>query len=157
MIIMYFDFLERLNELTRNSRLSTCAGILWNLSSKDNLKQKLARETLPELTEKILLPLTEKECDGELSPSEGEIYYNTTGCLRYALIPMSRRSFSTSDRTQTSEDNAIAELILVSRSLVLSLSPLQKSELGERKDPPADERNAKARGFAGELHQSLPR
>lgn len=61
-----------------------CAGILWNLSSKDNLKQKLARETLPDLTERILIPLSDSR-DSEnmqLSPSEAEIFYNTTGCLR---------------------------------------------------------------------------
>ncbi|XP_068578536.1 plakophilin-3a isoform X2 [Cebidichthys violaceus] len=59
-------------------------GILWNLSSKDNLKEKLARETLPELTDKILIPLTgggESESIQQ-SPSEADIFYNTTGCLR---------------------------------------------------------------------------
>lgn len=64
--------------------LCVCAGILWNLSSKDNLKQKLARETLPELTEKILIPLSScGDSDNiQLSPSEAEILYNTMGCLR---------------------------------------------------------------------------
>ncbi|KAG7245452.1 hypothetical protein INR49_010903 [Caranx melampygus] len=59
-------------------------GILWNLSSKDNLKEKLARETLPELTEKILIPLSGggDSLDVNLSPSEADIFYNTTGCLR---------------------------------------------------------------------------
>ncbi|XP_051545069.1 plakophilin-3-like isoform X2 [Myxocyprinus asiaticus] len=59
-------------------------GILWNLSSKDNLKERLARETLPELTDKILIPLSgtgEQEII-ELSPSESDIFFNTTGCLR---------------------------------------------------------------------------
>ncbi|XP_037624113.1 plakophilin-3a isoform X3 [Sebastes umbrosus] len=59
-------------------------GILWNLSSKDNLKEKLARETLPELTERILIPLSGTG-DSEViqqSPSEADIFYNTTGCLR---------------------------------------------------------------------------
>lgn len=73
-----------------------CAGILWNLSSKDNLKEKLAKETLSDLTEKILVPLAaieveqaEKSCDedavkiSKLSPSHVEIFCNTTGCLRY--------------------------------------------------------------------------
>ncbi|KAK2867439.1 hypothetical protein Q8A67_025556 [Cirrhinus molitorella] len=59
-------------------------GILWNLSSKDNLKERLARETLPQLTERILIPLsgTEEQDVIELSPSESDIFYNTTGCLR---------------------------------------------------------------------------
>ncbi|TRY95332.1 hypothetical protein DNTS_034095 [Danionella cerebrum] len=59
-------------------------GILWNLSSKDNLKERLAREILPELTEKILIPLsgTGDQDIIELSPSESDIFFNTTGCLR---------------------------------------------------------------------------
>ncbi|XP_067356087.1 plakophilin-3a isoform X2 [Channa argus] len=59
-------------------------GILWNLSSKDNLKEKLARETLSELTNKVLIPLTSVNDSNNisLSPSEADIFYNTTGCLR---------------------------------------------------------------------------
>ncbi|KAF0041016.1 hypothetical protein F2P81_006914 [Scophthalmus maximus] len=59
-------------------------GILWNLSSKDNLKEKLAREILPELTEKILIPMSGGGDAEEisLSSSEADIFYNTTGCLR---------------------------------------------------------------------------
>lgn len=56
-----------------------CAGVLWNLSSRDNLKEKLSKEALSELTEKVLVPL----CSSiPLSPSERDIFYNTTGCLR---------------------------------------------------------------------------
>ncbi|MGH0173003.1 UNVERIFIED_CONTAM: hypothetical protein FKN15_077553 [Acipenser sinensis] len=55
-------------------------GILWNLSSKDNLKDKLASETLPELTEHVLVPLSQS--GNQQSASESEIFYNTTGCLR---------------------------------------------------------------------------
>ncbi|KAM7003010.1 plakophilin-3a isoform 2-T2 [Tautogolabrus adspersus] len=70
---------ENDDELRKN-----ITGILWNLSSKDNLKEKLARETLPELTERILIP---QSGGGDVdyiqqSPSETEIFYNTTGCLR---------------------------------------------------------------------------
>uniref|UniRef100_A0A668A7T1 Plakophilin 3a n=1 Tax=Myripristis murdjan TaxID=586833 RepID=A0A668A7T1_9TELE len=59
-------------------------GILWNLSSKDNLKEKLARETLPELTERILIPLASSGDSEAISqtPSEADIFYNTSGCLR---------------------------------------------------------------------------
>nr|XP_046249759.1 plakophilin-3-like [Scatophagus argus]XP_046249844.1 plakophilin-3-like [Scatophagus argus] len=57
----------------------TITGVLWNLSSRDNLKEKLSKEALSELTEKILIPL----CNNiPLSPSERDIFYNTTGCLR---------------------------------------------------------------------------
>ncbi|XP_029993011.1 plakophilin-3a isoform X2 [Sphaeramia orbicularis] len=59
-------------------------GIFWNLSSKDTLKEKLAKETLPELTERILIPLSGSDDSDSLhqSPSEADIFYNTTGCLR---------------------------------------------------------------------------
>ncbi|XP_076026086.1 plakophilin-3a isoform X2 [Genypterus blacodes] len=70
---------EQDNELQKN-----ITGILWNLSSKDNLKEKLARETLPELTERILIPLSGGGDSDVIkqSPSEADIFYNTTGCLR---------------------------------------------------------------------------
>ncbi|KAL7858246.1 hypothetical protein AOLI_G00183480 [Acnodon oligacanthus] len=70
---------EQDDELRKN-----ITGILWNLSSKDNLKEKLAREALPKLTEEILVPLSgtgEREII-EHTPSEADIFYNTTGCLR---------------------------------------------------------------------------
>ena len=76
--------------LTRPWCVYVCvyAGILWNLSSKDNLKDKLARETLPELTEKVLIPLSGGGDTEDIyqSASEADIYYNTTGCLRWASI-----------------------------------------------------------------------
>lgn len=57
----------------------TITGVLWNLSSRDNLKEKLAVEALPPLTENILVSLCKSI---PLSPSEREIFNNTTGCLR---------------------------------------------------------------------------
>lgn len=57
----------------------TITGVLWNLSSRDNLKEKLCKEALSELTDKILVPL----CNSiPLSPPERDIFYNTSGCLR---------------------------------------------------------------------------
>ncbi|XP_016309903.1 plakophilin-3-like isoform X2 [Sinocyclocheilus anshuiensis] len=59
-------------------------GILWNLSSKDSLKERLAREGLSELTERVLVPLSGRGDAGVIqqSASEADIFYNTTGCLR---------------------------------------------------------------------------
>ncbi|XP_057694284.1 plakophilin-3-like [Corythoichthys intestinalis] len=54
-------------------------GVLWNLSSRDNLKEKLCREALSELSSKVLIPLC---ASVPLSPSEKDIFNNTTGCLR---------------------------------------------------------------------------
>ncbi|XP_077419355.1 plakophilin-3-like [Vanacampus margaritifer] len=54
-------------------------GVLWNLSSRDNLKEKLCREALSELSSKVLIPLC---ASVPLSPSEKDIFNNSSGCLR---------------------------------------------------------------------------
>lgn len=74
----------------------TYAGILWNLSSKESLKERLASETLSTLSEKILVPLAAKqkekadvekdEQSSSESHSETEIFCNTTGCLRCSSL-----------------------------------------------------------------------
>ncbi|XP_061878085.1 plakophilin-3-like [Entelurus aequoreus] len=54
-------------------------GVLWNLSSRDNLKEKLCREALGDLSNKVLIPL----CGSiPLSPSEKDVFSNATGCFR---------------------------------------------------------------------------
>lgn len=71
------------NTPTVISLLCNCAGILWNLSSKDTLKDKLAKEVLGDLTDKVLVPLSGLPVsDSTLTASEKDIFYNTTGCLR---------------------------------------------------------------------------
>lgn len=64
-----------------------CTGILWNLSSSDNLKDRLARDTLEQLTDTVLVPLSGLGGSGVIqqNPSEAEIFYNSTGFLRYVL------------------------------------------------------------------------
>ncbi|RVE71757.1 hypothetical protein OJAV_G00054750 [Oryzias javanicus] len=65
-------------------------GILWNLSSKDKLKEKVAKEAVVELSAKILEPLRdilmeESEKNSDDPPEkipDLEIFLNTTGCLR---------------------------------------------------------------------------
>ncbi|XP_043080879.1 plakophilin-1 [Puntigrus tetrazona] len=53
-------------------------GLLWNLSSADELKPELIKTALPLLTESVVVPYnfwTNKHIDSE-------VFYNTTGCLR---------------------------------------------------------------------------
>ncbi|XP_041652649.1 plakophilin-3a isoform X2 [Cheilinus undulatus] len=94
---------ENDDELRKN-----ITGILWNLSSKDNLKDKLARETLHELTDKILIPQSGGgEADYmQQSPSEAEIFYNTTGCLR------NLSSVSEKTRQQMRETHGLVESLV---------------------------------------------
>ncbi|KAL1249641.1 hypothetical protein QQF64_020646 [Cirrhinus molitorella] len=57
-------------------------GLLWNLSSADNLKPALIGSALPQLTESIVVPYnlyTDSSTNKLIDP---EVFYNTTGCLR---------------------------------------------------------------------------
>lgn len=62
----------------------SCAGILWNLSSSDHLKDRLARDTLEQLTDLVLSPLSGAGGPPliQQNASEAEIFYNATGFLR---------------------------------------------------------------------------
>uniref|UniRef100_A0A8C8LX22 Plakophilin 3 n=1 Tax=Oncorhynchus tshawytscha TaxID=74940 RepID=A0A8C8LX22_ONCTS len=94
---------ENDDELRKN-----ITGILWNLSSKDNLKEKLAKETLAELTEMILIPLSGSG-DSEViqqSPSEVDIFYNATGCLR------NLSSVNEKTRRQMRETNGLVDALV---------------------------------------------
>lgn len=61
-------------------------GILWNLSSSDHLKDRLARDTLEQLTDLVLSPLSGAGGPPliQQNASEAEIFYNATGFLRCA-------------------------------------------------------------------------
>ncbi|KAM9302095.1 plakophilin-3 [Gastrophryne carolinensis] len=70
---------EQDDELRKN-----VTGILWNLSSSDNLKARLARDTLSPLTDRVLIPLSGSSGSSliQQNASEAEIFYNATGFLR---------------------------------------------------------------------------
>ncbi|XP_040193666.1 plakophilin-1 [Rana temporaria] len=60
-------------------------GLLWNLSSTDQLKEELVREALPVLNECVVIPFsgwTENSVPGQKSNMHPEIFFNATGCLR---------------------------------------------------------------------------
>lgn len=57
-------------------------GLLWNLSSADELKGELTATVLPVLTENVVVPFTcwsDKSTNNNIHP---DVYYNATGCLR---------------------------------------------------------------------------
>ncbi|XP_073679422.1 plakophilin-1 [Garra rufa] len=57
-------------------------GLLWNLSSADDLKPELIKNALPQLSESIVVPhnsLADSDTNRHIDP---EVFYNTTGCLR---------------------------------------------------------------------------
>ncbi|MBN3293045.1 PKP1 protein, partial [Polypterus senegalus] len=59
-------------------------GLLWNLSSHDDLKSRMINVVLPSLTENVVLPFV--GCPEERIPANNkmdpEIFFNATGCLR---------------------------------------------------------------------------
>ncbi|KAK5622461.1 hypothetical protein CRENBAI_003236 [Crenichthys baileyi] len=54
-------------------------GLLWNLSSADNLKPDLLKNALSVLTERVILPYTTSPSDTVKDP---DVFFHTTGCLR---------------------------------------------------------------------------
>ncbi|XP_019732630.1 plakophilin-2 [Hippocampus comes] len=61
------------------------AGLLWNLSSHDLLKESLSREALPVLTQAVLVPssgISEGENPKHELLADDAAFHNATGCLR---------------------------------------------------------------------------
>ncbi len=59
-----------------------CSGLLWNLSSADELKPELIRNVMPLLTESVVVPYNfyiDSNTNKHIDP---EVFYNVTGCLR---------------------------------------------------------------------------
>ncbi|XP_066456418.1 plakophilin-1 [Eleutherodactylus coqui] len=60
-------------------------GLLWNLSSTDQLKQELVKEALPVLNECVVIPYSgwaDNSMFGQKSSLDPETFFNATGCLR---------------------------------------------------------------------------
>ncbi|XP_062839169.1 plakophilin-2 [Anolis carolinensis] len=60
-------------------------GLLWNLSSNDQLKHLLIREALKPLTETVLIPYSgwpDRDYTKSSIIPDPDIFYNATGCLR---------------------------------------------------------------------------
>ncbi|XP_056413718.1 plakophilin-1 isoform X2 [Hyla sarda] len=60
-------------------------GLLWNLSSTEQLKDELVKEALPVLNECVVMPFaggTDNSMSGQKSSLDPEIFFNATGCLR---------------------------------------------------------------------------
>ncbi|XP_074774206.1 plakophilin-3 isoform X2 [Athene noctua] len=132
-------------------------GILWNLSSSDNLKDRLARDTLEQLTDLVLVPLSGLGGSGVIqqNPSEAEIFYNSTGFLRnlssasqqtrqkmrecHGLVDSMIHYVNSSLEVGKSEDKSVENAVCVLRNLSYRLydemppSSLQRLE-GHRRN-----------------------
>lgn len=56
-------------------------GLLWNLSSTDELKEELIMDALPVLADRVIIPFSGNSnvCREPVDP---EVFFNATGCLR---------------------------------------------------------------------------
>lgn len=58
-------------------------GLLWNLSSADELKEELIATALPALTENVVVPFTcwsDSCANNNIHP---DVFHGATGCLRW--------------------------------------------------------------------------
>ncbi|XP_052450778.1 plakophilin-1 isoform X2 [Carassius gibelio] len=81
-----FEGIEAILTLLRNTNIietqKHLTGLLWNLSSADKLKPKLIRNAMPLLTERVVVPYNFWTDSSTNKPTDPEVFYNTTNCLR---------------------------------------------------------------------------
>ncbi|KAF7652280.1 hypothetical protein LDENG_00098810 [Lucifuga dentata] len=74
--------LQLLKETDSTETQKQITGLLWNLSSSDELKEELIATALPVLTESVVVPFTcwsDSSANNNIHP---DVFYNATGCLR---------------------------------------------------------------------------
>ncbi|XP_033943968.1 plakophilin-1 [Pseudochaenichthys georgianus] len=74
--------LQLLKESDSTETQKQITGLLWNLSSADELKQELIATALPALTQNVVEPFTcwsDKSTNNNIHP---DVFYSATGCLR---------------------------------------------------------------------------
>ncbi|KAF3860492.1 hypothetical protein F7725_000747 [Dissostichus mawsoni] len=74
--------LQLLKESDSTETQKQITGLLWNLSSADELKKELIATALPALTENVVEPFTcwsDKSTNNNIHP---DVFYSATGCLR---------------------------------------------------------------------------
>lgn len=74
--------LQLLKETDSTETQKQVTGLLWNLSSTDELKSELIATALPALTDNVIVPFTcwsDNTANNNIHP---EVFYNATGCLR---------------------------------------------------------------------------
>nr|XP_019951898.1 PREDICTED: plakophilin-1 [Paralichthys olivaceus] len=74
--------LQLLKETDSTETQKQITGLLWNLSSADEMKGELTATALPALTENVVVPLTCWSDDSANNNIHPDVFYNATGCLR---------------------------------------------------------------------------
>uniref|UniRef100_A0A3P8UKA8 Plakophilin 1 n=1 Tax=Cynoglossus semilaevis TaxID=244447 RepID=A0A3P8UKA8_CYNSE len=74
--------LQLLKDTDSTETQKQITGLLWNLSSADELKGELTATALPALTENVVVPFTcwsDNSANNNIHP---DVFFNATGCLR---------------------------------------------------------------------------
>ncbi|XP_068186501.1 plakophilin-1 [Antennarius striatus] len=74
--------LQLLKETDSTETQKQITGLLWNLSSADELKPELIGAALPALTENVVVPFTCWSDSTAYNNIHEDVFYNATGCLR---------------------------------------------------------------------------
>ncbi|XP_035760102.1 plakophilin-1-like, partial [Neolamprologus brichardi] len=74
--------LQLLKETDSTETQKQITGLLWNLSSADELKEELAATALPALTQHVVVPYTSLSDTGPSSYIDPSVFNCATGCLR---------------------------------------------------------------------------
>ncbi|XP_071332427.1 plakophilin-1 [Trachinotus anak] len=74
--------LQLLKETDSTETQKQITGLLWNLSSSDELKEELSMTALPALTENVVVPFNGWSDNSTNNNIHPDVFYNATGCLR---------------------------------------------------------------------------
>ncbi|KAF3696922.1 Plakophilin-1 Band-6 protein [Channa argus] len=74
--------LQLLKETDSTETQKQITGLLWNLSSADELKRELTMTALPVLTKNVVVPFTTWAENIPSNNIHPDVFYNATGCLR---------------------------------------------------------------------------
>ncbi|XP_074758142.1 plakophilin-2 isoform X3 [Athene noctua] len=126
-------------------------GLLWNLSSNDQLKHLLIREALQTLTEAVLIPYSgwpDRDYPKSSILPDPDIFYNATGCLR------NMSSAGPEGRKKMREcDGLIDSLVYYIQGAIADHKPNDKKQ----QDTPLPEEKSNPRGIESLWHSTLIR
>ncbi|XP_050762443.1 plakophilin-2 isoform X3 [Gymnogyps californianus] len=126
-------------------------GLLWNLSSNDQLKHLLIREALQTLTEAVLIPYSgwpDRDYPKSSVLPDPDIFYNATGCLR------NMSSAGPEGRKKMREcDGLIDSLVYYIQGAIADHEPNDKKQ----QDTPLPEEKSNPRGVESLWHSTLIR
>ncbi|XP_040905951.1 plakophilin-1 isoform X2 [Toxotes jaculatrix] len=74
--------LQLLKETDSTETQKQITGLLWNMSSADELKAELTVTAMPVLTEHVVVPFTSWSDNTTNNNIHPDVFYNATGCLR---------------------------------------------------------------------------